>query len=202
MKKICMLVLLLCCFTMTCFAEAGWKDCQFPNLLSFKYPSTLALREESYQGMMSSMKNFKDGNRSNFNLSFKPIAINDNSCRVSVRVMTGRKDSSFFDEPLKLSQEELSAFQGEYLLSVSEDLKTQVDLVNPAEIYTVDGKQCIYMEYHYTMGGKKWYNYVYNFNDGDRRYRVTIRLQADKYQNWTKKPYDVRDIVRTLTPIG
>lgn len=202
MKKVLLLVSLLCCLAMTCFAETGWNDCQIPKLLSFKYPATLTLREGSQEKLMADLQNYQDGKRGNFSLRFKPVVANDNSCRVSVRVMTGRKDSSFFDEPLKISPQGLAEFQGEYLLSVSEELKTQVDVANPAEIYTVNGKQCIFLEYHYNVDGKRWYAYVYNFTDGDRRYRVSMQVQADKYAGWTKKPYDIRDIVKTLNPIG
>ena len=201
MKKVIFLVLMLC-FVVGFTAEASWKNCEFPQILKFKYPDTIELKKGSYEAMTEKLQNYKQGERANLQLRFIPSNPNDKTCRVSVLSLLGREKASDFSEPMHVNQKQLIEFQDFALQKAYKDLNVQVDLVNPAEVFSFDNKQCIYMEYHYDLPNEpKWYAYIYNFNDNGRRYRVVIHVRSDKYKQWIESSKDIRNIVRTLQPI-
>ena len=201
MKCIFSLVLSLLMFSCSCFANSGWLDCEFPGVLKFKFPPTLMLREGIYDDMLKALKNHKDGIRTNLRLNFVPVDASNRTCFVNVRCLLGRKAVNDFYQPISITTDELNRMQGDILLGAAQDLKTQVDLTNPLEVYDFDDKHSLFMEYHYPRNNKLWYSYFYHFNDGDKRYRVIIRVRSDKYKEWIQQPNDIREIVRTLVPV-
>lgn len=199
MKKIIMMLFL--CFVMLSPAEAAWKECDFPNVLKFAYPDTLKVQNDTYETVKTTLNSYQPNTPAILDLNFSPVDHNDKSCFVTIRVSLGRKISTSINEPVQIKADRLIKLQGSVLENASNSLGVQIDLVNPAEIFSFDDKYCIYMEYHYKLGNEQWYTYIYNFDDYDKRYRITINVRSDKYNEWTAKPNDIRDIVKTLQPV-
>ena len=186
---------------MSCFANfENWSQSEIPGFLSFKYPTTLQVRQQSVEKMNTALAN---GDK-NIRLQLIPNqSMAGNNARIDFRIRRGRRDTGLtFGGPINTSPDMLSQWQGEFLLSVSQELGTQVNLANPIEVFTFDGKSCTYLEYHYKLDNEpEWYVYVYRFFDKDKEYRVTMHVRSDQYKYWTRGGEDIRDIVKTLVPI-